>query len=149
MTIINKNTAFALILLVTVAGCGRNDLQPLSGTVTFNGEPLGVGSIQFISSESTGIEASAPPAMAGIKDGQFNIPKAHGLKQGSYSVTITGYEGIRRSELMPLGLALFPNHTTTFEYTGQKTAEFDVKAVPRKLPPADQQFQDPTQGVAQ
>ena len=130
--------------LLVVAGCGRKDLEPLSGTVMFDGKPLEVGSIVFVTQEITGIEAAAPPTAAGVKDGQFSIPKQYGLKQGSYQVTITGFEGIQRGWL-PFGYNIFPDYTTTFEYTGQKTAEFEVP-VPRrrpKLPPANAEVLDP------
>ena len=126
------------VFLLVVAGCGRNDLEPLSGTVTFDGKPLKVGSIVFVTKESTGIEAAAPPTTVSIKEGQFNISKQYGLKQGSYEVTITGFEGVQRG-WSPFGYNLFPDYTTTFEYSGQGTAEFEVP-VPRrrpKLPPLD------------
>ena len=133
-----------LVLLLVLVGCGRKDLEPLSGTVEFDGKPLNVGSIVFVTKESIGIEAAAPPTAASIKDGQFNIPKQYGLKQGAYEVTITGYEGIPRGGLR-FGYNIFPDYTTAFEYTGQKTAEFEVP-VPRKrvkLPPADAEVHDP------
>jgi len=137
-----------LVLLLATAGCGQKNLEPLSGTVTFNGEPLKVGAIVFVAAGTDGgksVDAAAPPATAGIKDGHFEVPQEWGLKHGPYQVTIKGYEGVPR-ENMPLGFNLFPDFDTTFEYKGQKTAEFEVPAPeqPVELPPADAVIDDPS-----
>ena len=133
------------VLLLVVAGCGRRDLEPLSGTVMFSGEPLRCGVIVFVTADSSGIEAAAPPTTSGIQDGQFSIPKQYGLKQGNYRVTIRGYEGFPRGT-QPLGFNIFKDYDTTFEYTGQKTAEFEVPTPrrPIKLPPPGQVYIDPS-----
>ena len=133
------------VLLLFVVGCGRNDLEPLNGMVIFSGEPLKCGVIVFVTADANGIEAAAPPTTAGIQDGQFSVPKQHGLKQGNYRVTIRGYEGIPRGDL-PLGLNIFRDYDTTFEYTGQATAQFEVPTPrrPIKLPPSGVEYVDPS-----
>ena len=141
----NKTLWIGILSILVVAGCGRSDLEPLSGTVNFNGEPLGSGVIRFVAVDSVGTEAAAPPTSVGIKDGRFEVPKEFGLKQGPYRITIIGYEGFPRGDL-PLGLNIFPDYNTTFEFTGQGTAEFEVPrpARPVNLPPPNVEFFDPS-----
>jgi hypothetical protein len=63
---------FRLIVLATVgvvAGCAQE--TTISGTVTFNGQPVERGSIRFVSTEKQG-----PTFGAVIKDGQYTVEKA-------------------------------------------------------------------------
>jgi hypothetical protein len=66
------STLFRLALLsatCTVAGCAQE--TSVSGTVTFNGEPIERGSIRFVSTEKQG-----PTFGAVIKNGKYNVEKA-------------------------------------------------------------------------
>lgn len=71
------------------AGCGgprtRPDLEPVSGTVTFQGQPLKWGSILFEPLQE-GLDAGG----ADIADGKFHMPKERGLAPGNYRVRIYG-----------------------------------------------------------
>jgi hypothetical protein len=81
--------SLALVLGAGFVGCGAvgDDLprQAVSGTVTFDGQPLAQGRVQF--------EPSSPDAKiaAGgeITDGQFAIPRDQGPTPGDYRVMIT------------------------------------------------------------
>jgi hypothetical protein len=70
-------------------GCGgtSDDLprQAVSGTVTFDGQPLAEGRIQF---EPASAEARTP-AGGEIKDGQYSIPRHQGPTPGDYRIMIT------------------------------------------------------------
>ena len=79
---------FALFVasLVVVAGCAPGNPQgrlPISGEVTFNGEPLEIGNISFTAQESGGVRSGAI-----IRDGQYEIEKLKGLPPGEYLVRI-------------------------------------------------------------
>jgi hypothetical protein len=81
----------ALIVCVcpclVVAGCGQKysggKRFPLSGKVTFNGEPIDLGSISFIPLEN-GQRVSGGT----ISDGAYAVPEAHGANAGKYRVEI-------------------------------------------------------------
>jgi hypothetical protein len=71
-----------------VAGCSVGDDLPresVSGTVSFKGDPLKSGMIQFQPAQG---EATA--GGSGIIDGRYSIPRSEGLVPGKYQVMITG-----------------------------------------------------------
>jgi hypothetical protein len=78
-----------LVASAALAGCGgaADNLprQAVSGSVTFGGQPLALGRIQF---EPSSAEAKAP-AGGEIKDGTFSIPRDEGPTPGDYKVMIT------------------------------------------------------------
>jgi hypothetical protein len=67
-----SHTRFKLALLATictVSGCSQE--TSISGTVTFNGEPIERGSIRFVSTEKQG-----PTFGAVIRNGKYTVEKA-------------------------------------------------------------------------
>jgi hypothetical protein len=79
-------TLMTALLLVLTAGCGKDEgRRSVSGSVTFQGQPLDRGAIQFLTTGAT------PSAVSGavIQDGRFRVPAEHGLEPGTYRVLIT------------------------------------------------------------
>jgi hypothetical protein len=74
-----------LVLLLT--GCGPAD-RSVSGTVTFQGQPLDTGTIQFYQTGASSVVSAG----ATINGGKYEIPNDHGLKPGTYLVRITSPE---------------------------------------------------------
>jgi hypothetical protein len=80
-------------LLIGLAGCGgETDQLPreaISGSVTFDGQPLKNGYIQFLPDA-----ASDDATFAGgpIREGKFDIPREQGPTPGRYSVTVISGE---------------------------------------------------------
>ncbi|MCE9561390.1 MAG: carboxypeptidase-like regulatory domain-containing protein [Planctomycetes bacterium] len=77
---------FSLGLLL-LSGCAESDgRQPLTGRVTFQGQPLDLASIDF-----TRADPSDPTVHSGaiIQNGQFNIPRGSGVPPGRYRVVIS------------------------------------------------------------
>ena len=75
--------ALAACLALAAAGCGRGEgleLYPVSGTVTFNGEPVKDGRIQFKMAGPGGRSYSAP-----IADGTYELE----AEAGEAAVEIT------------------------------------------------------------
>ena len=74
--------AFALLLVV---GCGQpgDGRLPVSGTVTWEGEPMDGGNIVFVPI-SKGRSSSGT-----VVQGKFNLPAERGLPPGDYRVQIT------------------------------------------------------------
>ena len=69
-----------------LSGCAERsgpDRQPVSGNVTFEGEPLDQGTIQFTPTARTGIGSGAA-----IADGEYTVPQDKGLPPGEYRVMI-------------------------------------------------------------
>lgn len=77
-------------LLPPITGCGDKGPQrhEVYGKVTFLKEPLDEGLIEFEPLENQGTKSGA-----GIKDGEYRIPKDKGLFSGRYKVTIYGGDG--------------------------------------------------------
>jgi hypothetical protein len=59
----------------------------VDGDVTFKGEPIADGSINFIPIDGT----AGPTAGASITDGRFSIPRRGGLVPGRYRVEISSF----------------------------------------------------------
>ncbi len=71
------------VLTVLLSGCGpaKPETCPVSGTVTWNGQPLPDGYIQFDAEDGKGV----PPDAGPIKDGKYQLP----VKPGKKKVQIT------------------------------------------------------------
>ena len=78
----------AISALLAHAGCSPPEdnlpREPISGTVTFAGEPLKKGSIQFIPASSGASVATGSI----VVDGKFNVPRSEGPVPGTYKVMI-------------------------------------------------------------
>jgi hypothetical protein len=83
--------ALFLVALALAAGCSgsRDDLprEPVSGSVTMDGQPLAEGAIQF--TPAAGAEGRVTSATVPVENGQFSLPRADGLIPGSYKVSIS------------------------------------------------------------
>ena len=79
-----------LSLLVAFSGCGpKSDLQKVvvSGKVTFEGQPVGNGQIEFHPMKGT----RGPVSGAPIKDGEYRAHAKGGVPVGLQKVKIKGY----------------------------------------------------------
>jgi len=136
----------ALAVLVPV-GCGAGDdlpREPISGTVTFDGEPVKAGTIQFVP------EAGKEGVSSGgiIADGGFRVAREDGPIPGKYSVMIFAAgrpraatkEGVipgdePKAEVKPsLGVGMIPMRfnlktelTAEVKSGGPNTYTFDLK----------------------
>ena len=77
-----------LLICFISAGCGGEDTPPIStvtGRVTFGGEPVGEGSISFLSEDGKGGNAELQ------EDGTFSLTSQYGegIQAGSYKVMIS------------------------------------------------------------
>ncbi len=122
-----------LVLLACLAGCGSDGLTEISGTVTFNGQPVEKGNISFLPADGKG-----PTAAATIAAGKYSVKIAPGQKK----VAIEGYKVLGQQHLRPndptspkidsLEEILPPRFNTqtelTREITGdESTYDFDLK----------------------
>ena len=83
--------AVAIMLPVSVLGCGLgadpHGRKALSGTVTFQGQPVDGGSIKFLALEENGLSAGSL-----ILQGKYQVPREQGLPAGTYRVMISALE---------------------------------------------------------
>ena len=120
-----------LPLLFLLSGCGGSKTGgrlPISGTVTFKGQSLAQGSIEFMPEQGGVSQAGAM-----IADGKFSIPADKGLVPGNYTVRISsleqvaprepgGTEGPQPKELIP---AKYNIKTTLKKEVKQGATTFD------------------------
>jgi hypothetical protein len=64
---------------------------PITGTVTYNGSPVKMGTIHFLPMEEGGSPATGAIANGEIKD-VFTRKRGDGIKSGKYQITITPYD---------------------------------------------------------
>ena len=106
-------------LALGLCGCGgaadNLNREPVSGKVTFEGEPIARGAIQFRSTSP----GAATNAGGLIRDGSYSISRAEGLVPGPYKVMIT--EEVQR----PAGAGDAPGPRTKLE-PSRISAEYNV-----------------------
>ena len=86
-----RTAACGIALLLLAAGCGRGGLIEITGTVTYDGQPIQKGCITLLP-----LKGDGPTAAAIVKDGKYTVRVAPGQKR----VQIEGYKilGQRRSQ---------------------------------------------------
>ncbi len=83
-----------LIVVSVIVGCGSSDglnRQPVSGTVTFDGQPISTGAILF----EPATQESGTAVGAIIRKGSFAIPTKEGPVPGRYRVRIYASSGVQ------------------------------------------------------
>ncbi len=122
------------VLLLLAAGCGRGGVEryDVSGTVTFDGQPVPLGQIMFQPDGSKGNRG--PAGVAKIENGHFDTsPTDKGTVGGPHVVIISGYDGknIDIDAEMPAGSSLFPDYRTTADLPKDDTTlDFNVPKTP-------------------
>jgi hypothetical protein len=112
-------------LFLLVLGCGSSEekLEPVSGTVFFDGKPIPKGNIFFDPTAETG----GGQGFASILDGQFNTadPGGLGVRKGKYNIRVQGYTGKPSNEL-PFGAALFPEYQLSKDLSTERTLKIEI-----------------------
>lgn len=81
-------------LAVVLGGCSSGPTMfPLSGTVTFEGNPIPAGMISLEPDPTRG--GRGPATVVQIKDGQFATDSGDGVLGGPYVARVRGYDGKR------------------------------------------------------
>jgi hypothetical protein len=134
--------AWGLLLVAGLAclpgGCKRDVLrrQAVSGTVTFKGQPLAAGKIEF-----SPVDGQATLVAGAIENGRYAIPAAKGLSPGTYKVLVNAPEGGRGGpagapggdlgpppkELIPPRYNAQTELRATVEEGGRNVFAFDLK----------------------
>lgn len=119
----------AAIVLGVFSGCGGPDgpeRAEIHGRVTFNGEPVPVGQIEYRPNVEKG--GSGPQSLLFIKDGYYESA-GKGPVLGPHTVKITGYTGIPKP-FLDQGEELFPTHKDEVEITaGDQEVNYDFPIV--------------------
>ena len=121
-------------MIAILGGCSEaadpHGRQSLSGTITFEGQPLDAGVIDFL---PTGSSQTAG-ARALVQNGQYSVPSQQGVMPGTYRVVITSPEenttdppaGPPGMEMPPPGTERIPaEYNTESEQTVQVSATGD------------------------
>ena len=78
-------SATLLAFIASVSGCGPKELAryPVAGAVTWKGQPVKSGTINFRSDDGKHVGTGT------IADGKYTIPAISGLPAGKYAVAIS------------------------------------------------------------
>lgn len=129
---LSKTLPVGLILCFFVLnGCSNDKRVPVSGTITMNGEPLSLATVEFIPENQAILNTRAGANTN--DDGTFSIPKSRGLEPGDYVVTV--YASISfdtqtkepATTETPLG-RMITRVLTPPEYNDKSTLRFTVSA---------------------
>ena len=116
---------FWLGVCAVLSGCQRAGQQALSGTVTFAGQPLDDGIIQFFEAGEN------PRLVAGAKilKGRYEVPSEHGLPFGQYLVRISSTESTELPSGGGPAMSSFRVHERLpAKYNTESTLSVDVQA---------------------
>jgi hypothetical protein len=123
--------AEALLLMASAAGGCMSEPEPVdnvprvavSGNVTFDGNPLSAGKIQF---QPIGTEP-APMAVGDIEDGKFSIDRSGGPSPGKYRVIISSRTAPKiREGQEPGGIPKGEPEKIPKQYNTQSKLEVDI-----------------------
>jgi hypothetical protein len=116
---------FCAAVAWTLCGCGEPPTgNPVTGRVTFQGQPLDQGSIEFSPAAGQGTVSGGM-----IRDGQYTIPADSGLEPGLYHVRILSTEGpASRTDEMPGEVKTPPKQRIPVEYNSETTLQAEIKA---------------------
>ncbi len=93
VTCLTQRVILASVMMITASmlwGCGdRMPRYPLSGAVTFGGQPVPFGRLILIPDESQG--AKARRSVVIFKDGHYETPPDQYVLGGKYTVEIDGF----------------------------------------------------------
>lgn len=131
-------SAFLLLLVVAVTGCGGSDdsRAAVKGTIKLDGAPIKQGTISFIPEEK------GPMAGTVIKDGEYSIPQGVGAFVGKNKVEVRSVQETGRKIKNPYGdneiteaLETVPHRynlrtelTATIEQGKDNVANFDLNS---------------------
>ena len=120
--------AASAAILAVAAGCSSSEQKkiPLSGKVTFKGQPVPAGYISFMPDASQGNRGEV--RVVQIKDGAYDSAKERspGVYPGPTTVRIAGFDG-KPLRLFPQGKQIFNPHELRETVEGG-TKDFDVPA---------------------
>jgi len=134
--------ALTLLVAAISGGCGNGDRFQrtiVTGTITYDGQPIPKGAIWFVPTESVGNQA--PTGFARIEDGRFATERAKSPITGRYTIKVTGFDGAEptaaeKAELLSsdfLGHAIFPEYVQEAEIAADEmTLDLDVPKTRKK-----------------
>lgn len=122
---LNREMTFASILTIclfvvslSLSGCGEGSpYSNVSGTVTYQGQPVANGEIRMTPDSNQGNQG--PAVVAIIKDGAYSTPEGKGVVGGIYQLRIMGFKGKIESEdptAPEFGGRLFKTQTQSAEF---------------------------------
>src|SRR5262249_22827085 len=123
-----------LLLALLPTGCSRGPTRGVTGEVSYKGEPIQSGSIEFIQIEGTG----GPSVGALIKDGKYEVPAAKGpLADGTYRVKLVSVKntgkfppGPRYPKSAPIHVDIIPEE---YNFKSKLQVKIDPNANPNRL----------------
>lgn len=140
-----RAAAFGCLMLV--AGCSKPPSGPVrfpvSGKITFDGQPVPRGTIAFEPDTKAG--NSGPGGYATIIDGVFSTHARMGAVAGPQIVRIAGFDGKTTAEMID-GKPLFSEYNTNADVPEKAaTIDFDVPRTTAKKPKGTAQPAAPKQ----
>ncbi|MBA2117977.1 hypothetical protein [Bremerella alba] len=125
-----------IVLLGATFGCGgKSDsgTYPISGTVTYQGKPVPVGSLTLVPDSSQGNRGAA--VSMEIVDGKFDSANAsRGHVGGPHLATIVGLDGNGDDDLFPMGYMLFQDYQVSLDLPQEESTQDIVVPTDRKKP---------------
>jgi hypothetical protein len=121
----SRGLLLCTLIAPALSGCGEEPAgAPVSGAVTFRGQPLDHGVIQFSPLENQDTQSGAA-----ITAGKYEVPAATGLAAGKYEVRImSGNQGQDPEEEMPGEPAAPGKELIPAEFNARSKQTVEVKA---------------------
>jgi len=106
---------FVIVLLLTVTGCAEKGpkMYPISGAVSFDGQPVVDGIIIFTPDSNKGNAGRQSSVV--IKNGKYQSTPKNGVMAGFYFATLDGFAEPHPGTETDSRKAMFRDHTIEFE----------------------------------
>ena len=105
---IRRLIGVAALALIGAIGCGPSQRgNTVSGNVTYAGQPLAVGAVQFQPVDET-VASVAPFTMAAVVGGRYETPRNRGVGAGSYIARVLPCEVMPGDPVPPGAVQFFP-----------------------------------------
>ena len=124
----------AVALLAMFSGCGGDDLEKsiVSGTITYEGQPIANGDIMFYPKAGT----AGPVSGAPIRNGEYTADGKGGVPVGEHRVEIRAFR-VRETTVLPEGMSAedMPGQRLQYlpaEFNSQTTLEASIATGERR-----------------
>jgi hypothetical protein len=124
----------AVLLLVCCTSCsGKDSLNPVTGKVLYNDQPLKGVLVSFHPKEGASLDTIVPTGHTG-EDGTFTVTTGEtpGAPAGEYVLTFICSEEVPRPEGKAVNMAMGPEYVDRFKgaYAVKSDSKFEVRIEP-------------------
>lgn len=117
----------AIVACLLSVGCEQNPYSAVTGSVTYNGQPVPSGEVRLTPDSRSG--NSGPAVVCMIRDGKYQTPEQKGVVGGAYQLRIMGYGPAPETDdptASDTGAPMFKTQTQAAEFPKGEDCVHDI-----------------------